>query len=110
MGTLASTARLTHQRKTLGRKTKMAPRGDKAPAPRPEETPLSDIQHQIALGEYAVDPDVLAGEIIWKTQLIRKVRKDLMAEDRAAGRSLRSRTRRFRRAARHPIRMLQGRS
>ena len=46
-------------------------------------TPQSDrvtrLKHQIALGRYRVDPDVVAGEILFTLQLLRLTRRALLA-------------------------------
>lgn len=41
---------------------------------------MTQLKQRIALGEYAVDPGVLAGKILWKTSLVRRVRRDLAPE------------------------------
>jgi hypothetical protein len=64
---------------------------------------LAELKHRIALGEYAVDPGVLAGEILWKTDLIRRVRHDLSAEGEGR-RPRRRRSRRFAPGGLSPLR------
>ena len=49
--------------------------------PQQKEHSLAQLKHRIEAGEYAVDPGVLAGEILWKVDLVRRVRRQLAEED-----------------------------
>ena len=78
--------------------------------PQHEKHSLAELKHRIALGEYAVDPGVLAGEILWKLDVVRRVRRDLAADDSRgseADRSRQPRSRRFARGGLSPLRARQ---
>lgn len=42
---------------------------------------LEELKGQIAAGQYAIDPGILAGDILSKLALIRRVRRMLLGED-----------------------------
>jgi hypothetical protein len=42
---------------------------------------LEELKGQIAAGQYAIDPGILAGDILSKVALIRRVRRMLTGED-----------------------------
>jgi hypothetical protein len=47
---------------------------------------LEELKGQIAAGQYAIDPGILAGDILSKVALIKRVRRMLVREDdQAAG-------------------------
>ncbi len=51
-----------------------------------EENPsLTQLKRQIALGEYSVDPGTVAEQILWKTNLVRRVRRDLTVDEDGGG-------------------------
>jgi hypothetical protein len=63
--------------------------------PKPEQS-MADLKETIACGEYAVDPGVLADAVLWKMDLVKRMRRALEPEHqrdrrrprgRAAGRS-----------------------
>lgn len=42
---------------------------------------LEELKGQIAAGQYAIDPGILAGDILSKVSLVRRVRRLVMGED-----------------------------
>jgi hypothetical protein len=46
---------------------------------------MEELKGQIAAGQYAIDPGVLAGDILSKLALIRRVRRLLLGDDEQGG-------------------------
>lgn len=72
------------------------------PTPKPS---VAELKDRIEAGEYAPDPSVLAGAVLWKIGVVRRVRRDLTEGGHEADRSHVPRARRSARGSRPPIRL-----